>query len=190
MSFEFGAMRRARWIIVGCALFAALIYFGIGHLLLTPEAAEKIREAVVSASGGALNEPLFVEKLSFDYRFRARLSGVRVGAERTDVLSADAVLVHLNFAALVLHPRNPALSVKRITVLRPRVRLEREADGKWNYQTVLKPPEPGMKRKFPSFGVRVRGGSVFIGDAEDAERGGGMKFRFEGVGGSLSCEGE
>ncbi|MEW6203063.1 MAG: translocation/assembly module TamB domain-containing protein [bacterium] len=181
---------RALWAVICLVALLSAAYTALRVFLLTPALAEKIRSQIIQSAQNSLNEPLQIEKLSFDFIGMARIKNIKIGTKPQGIFNAPKATVHLNYANLIAHPRAPILVVKNITLSNPEINLIRDEKGKWNFHNLLKPPKPGVKVHRPTFPLRINRGHITFTDQYKHTKTSPEKISLKDVNGKIFINGE
>ncbi|NPV54405.1 MAG: hypothetical protein HPY71_12965 [Firmicutes bacterium] len=130
------------------AIFASALVIAVlsGYYLLERGVlGERVRLAAAAELERNLGVEMKIDRVTLGAPGVARMSGVRVrmknapyGAYRSaDLLSSPEVVVNYNPLGILMRKASVASSIKRITVVRPRVVLAKDADGHWNLGDLL-----------------------------------------------------
>lgn len=131
--------------------------------VMTPTSADQIRRVLMSRSKVAIGEPLRIGSASFDPFGRFEARDVRLGEGRDEIFRASSARARWSLLRLILHPRNPAGALTALILEQPVIRVERDANGKWNLQRLIRKP---MKKPpaYPAMTIGVRNGTVRLTD--------------------------
>ncbi|MCL4516873.1 MAG: translocation/assembly module TamB domain-containing protein [Firmicutes bacterium] len=156
-------------------LFFSISYAGVYFWLNSRGTAESLRLRVESELRKATGWNFALGKIGPGIINRVAFSDVRVSFDATrpqvSDLSAKQVVVSYNLFKL-LASRDVLASIYRIDLVGPRLRLSRDASGRWNLQTALE-RLPSGTGKAPSFSstVIIRGGEITIAGWNPRESG-------------------
>jgi AsmA protein len=160
-------------------LVGLLVFAGIAIVLLVDVDAYKPRiETAVSNA------------LGMEFRIRGKaglrlfpsasiaLSDIRLRNLGTDLAAVETLRVGVKLRPLL----SRQVEITELVLEKPVIRIEKGADGKFNYETPPRPPKPSAKGgEGPGASLAVAGGTVRNGTVIYLDRKGGEKTEISGI---------
>ncbi|MCS6858775.1 MAG: translocation/assembly module TamB domain-containing protein [Abditibacteriales bacterium] len=155
---------------------------------------EQIRQVLMTELSRVLQQPVTVQKVTGDVWRGVTFWGLVIGAnpQLPDGAFFRARSVTVKFAgkAILTRKINAAEGIQQIVVEGWSAYLERNREGVWNFQYLLKPKKPVQERKFAAQ-VLVRAGTVYLKEAtRRSPKGQPLFMRIEGVNGPIQFAGD
>ena len=155
---------------------------------------EQIHQVLMTELSRVLKQPVTVQKVTGDVWRGVTFWGVVIG-ENSQLpggafFRARSVTVKFEGKAILTRKISAAEGIKQIVVDGWSAYLERNRDGRWNFQYLLKPKKPVKERKFATQ-VLVQSGTVYLKEETRRSRNGQPLFvRIEDVNGPIQFAGE
>jgi len=150
--------------LLALALMLLLAALAIVSLLMVNRQ-ELLRRAVILHLRYALQRDVSVEKATLNPRGQATLTGLVVYdglTSRRRLWSAKEVDLRFDPLRLVAFPKLPISAVRSLAIDEPYLVIQRDRDGRWNFDDLIKPRKPSPDRFRGA--LTVRNGEVIFSD--------------------------
>jgi autotransporter translocation and assembly factor TamB len=166
------ALRIVRRLLQGAAFLGTLIVAAVAVALIvsqTPWFRDWLRRYVVRESRQYLNGELTIGGLGGNLFFGVRLDDVAVDISGTRAIAVKGLEIDYNVFQIV----SRGIVLDRITLVEPRVRLERDGEG-WNLGQLVKSRRREADREGPArhvtlHAIRISDGAVEVDDREGSK---------------------
>lgn len=163
-----------RWRRIGSRLGRALAFAALAGVLVVVAAVlllqsawghDRLRALIVSQSGRYLTATLEIDRLEGSLVSGVRLDGVRLSRGGDPIVAIDRIEVAYSIRELI----DQGTVIRRLSLTRPRVLAERDADGRWNLSALIRRDTSRAARSGPGRPIRINrveivGGSVTLGE--------------------------
>ena len=160
-------------------LVALLVLAGVAILFLVDVNAHKPRiESAVSDALGMEFRIRGTARLRLFPSASIALSDVRLRNRGTDLVTAETLRVGVKLLPLL----NREVNITELVLEKPVIRIEKGADGKFNYETPPRPAKPAAKEgEVPSAPLTVSSGSVSGGKVVYIDRKAGSETSLDAI---------
>jgi len=163
-------------------LLGLLFLAGIAIVLLVDVNAHKPRiESAVSDALGMEFRIVGKARLRLLPSAGISLSDIRLRNRGTDLASAETLRVGVKLRPLL----NRRVEITELVLDKPSIRIEKRADGTFNYETPPRPPKPAKEGESAGTSLAVARGAVKDGSLSYTDRKDGTKMEISGIGLSL-----
>jgi len=176
----------------GLAVYVAVL--GVRAMRRVSLSNEQIRQVLMTELSRVLKQPVTVQKVTGDVWRGVTFWGVAIGENSRlpggAFFRARSVTVKFEGKAILTRKISAAEGIQQIVVDGWSAYLERNREGAWNFQYLLKPKQPAEERKFAAQ-ILVQSGTVYLKEeTRRSRRGQPLFLRIEGVNGPIQCAGE
>ena len=151
----------ARWVVGGLAIVLLLVVAFLGALQ-TGWAKGYLRGLIVRQANQYLTATLEIGSLGGSLVRGIELGDVRLSRAGEPIVAIDRVTVAYSIRELV----DRGVTITHIEVLRPRVAVERQPDGRWNLAALVRRDARDQQRRGPGRPIHIRSIEVVDGDVD------------------------